>query len=352
MRLLLASLILGGCASLPTAPVNLVDQPARAVIRYQCGDELLSAQGTVACEQKGSSPSRVFVKVPPLEGRVVYSTGELKKTGDFNWHPEEGFLLWKERPLKDTWVPLELGQVFGNWPVAIDVLALNGSEGVVTTRGLVYHRVCNDLDTPCSKLVTRFYCAGEERETGLGKIGACDRMAGPTQTIEVLLKAGHYSARSGGKIYLSAPKLGLKQSYTLKESDIARGSFKVDLPEVKPGATLVLLAMDWLEGGKLAQTETRILFNGYSPDWAGLDKPHPADRGTSLDWVKPFMADILEVDLYRGQTLVKKAYSRGKISGFPKPALGEVACGFAWQRAASDLSYVCLNHLGQEVGVP
>lgn len=324
-------------------------------MRWSCNGQSFTSQGAGVCESSKADAASVSVKIPPLEGRVIYSNGSLKSTEDFNWYPKEGFWLWKKKPIKDTWAELDLGQIattFGDWPVALDVVGIHPNVGPIVTRGLLYQRLCNDQDVPCSKLEVAYDCGGVSFKTGPLRIGKCERMAGSAQAFRIRLEGAAYKATPGAKVYLSVPRLGIQSSSTPGQSDFAAGELRLELPQVLSGPTLVGIRAAWLEGGQTKQAETRILVVGFSPEWTGIDQPHWVDRGSSVDFVKPTFADSLEVNLYDGQELKKKLFSSDKITSFPKPRGSEVACAFAWQRDSSDQTSLCLNAGLQEVRVP
>lgn len=357
--LVVIALLSYGCATPRSSSIlgiNYSDQPARVTMRWECNGQSFTTQGTGVCEQKAPTTAKVQVKIPPLEGRVIYSNGQLKQTEDFNYYPKGGFFLWKKKPIKDTWAELELGEIastFGDWPVALDVAALHDKIGVIVTRGMLYHRVCNDQDIPCSKLVVRYECAGYEKSTGPGQIGKCERMSGSAQALRIQFKGEAYAARPGAKIYLSAPRLGIEgQVYTPDQGHFDQGEIKLELPQVLNGPTLVGIRMAWVEGGITRKAETRILVVGFSPEWTGLDQPHYVERGDSIEFVKPVLSSVMEANLYEGRELRKKAFGSDRTLELPRPRAGQIACAFAWDRDSSDQTAVCLNDLMQEVKVP
>lgn len=350
---MLMALFLSGCASLrssPLLPIDFSAEPPRAAIRGVCDGESFTTQGTVVCEQKEPTPANISVKVPPTEGRVIYSNGQLKRTDDFNWYPKAGFWIWKKKPIKDTWVDLDLGEiasVFGDWPVALDVVA-NSDAGIIDTRGVIYYRVCNDKDIPCSSLAVQYECAGHAKSTAPGQIGKCERMSGSAEDFIVNLK----DAKPGAKLYFVARRLGLKQSITITDADLGSGLKKLETPPLPSGPTLVDFALDWWDGNTLKHEETRVLVVGFDPNWTGLDQPHFLDRGDHLDWVKPVFSDIMETNVYRGRDMKEKKFGAGKVISAGKPGQGEVACAYAWQRDAADLSIECLDQNLNEVTIP
>jgi hypothetical protein len=329
--------------------------PPRAILRSQCGEETLYSQGMVVCEQRKNSQAVISVKVPPLEGRVIYSDGKQKKTDDFNWYPKEGFWIWKKKPLKDTWIDLSLGEIrdtFGDWPVALDVVAVS-RVGVLTTRGILYHRVCDDEAIPCSKLWVEYDCRGSKNSTKAGVLGLCSRMSGSPHVFRVRTDVpGEYLAARGAKLYLSVPRLRLFSSREVTEQELQSGVATLELPTVLPGPTLVILAMDWMEGGKRVGKETRILLHGSVPEWTGLDQPHVLKKDEDWDFVKPVLADVMEVNLYERGELLKKRQTSDKVVTMAAPKMQQIACAFAWQRESSDLSTLCVDAKMQEVPHP
>lgn len=335
--------------------LSFSDQPPRAAIRGQCNGQQFTTQGTVVCEQKAPSQAVVSVKVPPLEGRVIYSNGQLKSTEDFNWYPKQGFWIWKKKPLKDTWVDLDLGEIaatYGDWPVALDIAATDPDKGVIVTRGMLYYRVCNDQDVPCSKLEVGFNCSGWTKTTGPNEIGKCERLSGSPQAFVINTKGKLYNAKSGAKLYVSAPRMGVVTSYDVSAQDIASGQKKIELPKVPSGPTLVGIRMAWWEGDKLVQVETRILIIGFSPEWTGLDQPHYMTNDQTIDWVKPVMSDLMEIDTFKGRNLVSKVFGSGKLQTVDRPEAGTRVCAFSWQRDSSDLTVQCLDETLKEVSFP
>jgi hypothetical protein len=330
--------------------------PPRAAIRAQCNGQTFSTQGTVVCEQKAPSDAVVSVKIPPLEGRVVFSNGQLKNTSDFNYYPESGFLLWKHKNIKDTWIPLDLGEIastYGDWPVAMDIVGNDPNVGVIVTRGIMYYRVCNDKDVPCSHLTVKYECAGHAHATGDYNIGKCERLSGSAQALEVQLKGASYQARPGAKIYVESARLGVLPNYTPTQADFDQGVLKLELPTIPTGPTIVGIRMQWIEEGKMKQVETRVLIVGFSPDWTGLDQPHTLPDGENIRFVKPVFSDVMEVDLYGPkETLLDKTFGSSKSFSIPMPETGEIACAFSWQRDSSDQTFVCIDQNMKEVGIP
>lgn len=350
---ILAAPFLFACATLRSnalLPIDFTSQPPRAIVRGECSGVPVTTQGVIVCEQKTPSTATISVKVPPLEGRVVYSNGQLKRTDDFNWYPKEGFFLWKKQPIKDTWLDLDLGEIaatFGDWPVALDVMAVS-SVGAVVTRGILYHRICNDQDISCSRLVVEYECAGAPLATGVGQLGKCERLAGSAQAFSISLQG----ARAGAKAYVLASRLGVRQALDVTADDLKAGFRKVELPPLPAGPTLVDFALDWFEGTERKHLETKVLIMGFDPSWTGLDRPHYLDRGEKIDFARPVLADLFEVDLYDGRGAVEKHFGTDKVLTLPRPRAGQIACAFAWSRDASDLTSTCLDQGLKEVPTP
>jgi hypothetical protein len=160
-------------------------------------------------------------------------------------------------------------------------------------------------------------------------------MSGSPQAFRVQLKGAAYEARPGAKLYVTAPRAGLQLTLTPSEADFAAGEIKLELPQVLNGPTLVGIRMAWLEGGKTPAGRDPVLVVGFAPEWTGLDQPHWLDRGSSIEFVKPVLSDVLEANLYEGHELKRKVWSTDKITSFSKPQGAQVACAFAWSRDSS-----------------
>lgn len=350
--------LVAACASPRSAsifPLTFSDKPPRAAIRAQCNGKSFTTQGVVVCEQKEPSEAVISVKVPPLEGRVIYSNGQIKKTDDFNWYPEQGFFIFKKQPMSDTWASLDLGQIaatFGDWPVSLDIAANDPDVGVIVTRGILYYRVCDDKTIPCSLLETAYQCGGDTLVTGPGVIGKCERLAGSPQDLTVSLKGAQYAAKSGAELYVSIPRVSFESATAITAAILAAGQLKISLPVIQTGPTLVGLRLSWYEGSVIKSVETRILVVGFSPDWTALDEPHYLIRGGSVDWVKPIMADVMEVDTFNGKSTAKRAYGKDKLHSENKAGTTGPVCAFAWQRDNSDMSIQCLDYNSKEVSFP
>jgi hypothetical protein len=356
---ILIALAASGCATPRSHSIfglQFSDQPPRVAIRSECNGQIFSTQGVVVCEQKQPSQAKVSVKVPPLEGRVVYSNGQLKKTQDFNWYPKEGFFIWGKKPVKDTWVDLDLGEInatFGDWPVALDVTAVS-PVGIVNTRGILYHRICNDQDLPCSRLVVEFDCAGFHKATAAGQIEKCVRLSGSGQAFSVKLAGPGYQATAGARVYLSVPRLGIERAIPVGKPELEAGAVKIETQELPTGPTLVLIRLAYLDASnKTVNVETRILLVGHDPAWTGLDQPHYMSKDDHIDWVRPVLSDLMEVTTYNAGEMKARQFSSSQMmSGIQAPKDSEVSCAFAWARESSDLSIVCLNSQLSEVPLP
>lgn len=324
-------------------------------MRWECGEKLQVVQGIGTCEQKLPSPASVSVKIPPIEGRVVYATNQIKRTADFNYYPKEGFLFWKKRPIRDSWVDLDLGEIAsdsGDWPVAFDVVGNHADLGVTVTRGVLYHRVCDDMRAPCSKLEYTFLCQGKETSVKAGEIGSCQRLSGTSQSLTVKIKTPNYSANVGARLYVTVPRLGIAKSIPIEEPELSRGEVVVDLPEIPIGPTLVAMRLSYYEGKSPRSFEGRSLFAGFSPNWTPLDEPHLVPDGDEVKVYPPVFSDFSEMVLFQGQDPVKRDFGSKKSFSSPKPKSNQVLCGFAWSREASDLHAACLDSSGKAVGVP
>lgn len=318
---------------------DYASQPPRVTMRWECNGKTFSTQGVGVCEQKTTSTAKVSIKVPPVSGQIVYSNGQLKETQDFNW----------DQPL-DAWSPLDLGEIastFGDWPVALDVIGMS-SRGTLVTRGVIYHRVCDDVTVACSRLVVKYECSGVEKFTSAGEIGKCSRLSGSAQAFRVSLN----EARPGAKVYLSAPAIGLNQTFTPDVATFASGELKIEVPNVPVGPMIVGVRLSWVEFGAIKNIETRILMMGFSQEWTGLDQPHFSATGPAIDFTKPVQADMLEVNLYDAGELVRREYSGNRVTGFPKPRDAQIVCAFAWARDSSDQTQICLDANLSEVRVP
>ena len=366
--IVLIMLTMAGCASTRSGSIfglNFSDMPPRAFIRGQCNGQTFTTQGLMVCEQNSKTTSDISVKIPPLQGRVVYSNGQFKKTDDFNWYPKEGFLFWKKKPIKDTWVPLDLGEVqsvFGDWPVALDISAVS-KVGVINTRGIIYYRVCDDKTVLCSHLVVEYMCQGVEKKTGDNVIGKCDRMAGSPHDFTVSLSGPTYKATEGGRLYVSAPRSGFTKVIELTAKEVEDGKITFSLPAILSGPTLVGFRLAYYEGSTIKTVETRVLLVGTSPDWTGLDQPHyltdysvvdeSGNSTSKIKFVQPIMGDQMEVDRYAAdKSLKEKKFTTDNEINFDKPKDGQTVCAFAWQRDSSDLTAVCLNNKLEECKVP
>ncbi len=347
---ILMALLLGGCASLNSGaiiPLDFSSAPPRAAIRGYCNGETFTTQGTVVCEQKSPSQAKIAVKVPPLEGRVVYSNGQLKGTEDFNWYPKEGFFIWKKKPLKDTFIDLDLGEIaatYGDWPVALDIMAIS-KVGLINTSGILYHRICNDQDIPCSSLVVNFQCAGYSKATGPSSLGKCERLSGSPQAFSVDLA----HAKKGAVLYVVSRRLGVKWAIDITEADLAQGFRKFEIPQVPNGPTLIEMKLAWWDGIATQSERTTILLVGFDPKWTGLDRPHYIAGDDSIEWVRPVLGDLMETTLFEGSSVLEKRSTTDRAQKSPRPKLGQLSCSFAWNRDASDLTFQCLDSNLKEV---
>jgi hypothetical protein len=357
---LIAILLLTGCATPRSNSIfglNFSDMPPRAFIRGQCNGKNFTTQGIMVCESGPiQNESQILVKIPPLQGRVVYSNGQFKKTDDFNWYPKEGFLFWKKKPIKDTWAPLDLGeirQVFGDWPIALDIAGLS-KVGIINTRGIIYYRICNDKDVLCSYLHVNYLCQGISKKTSDNEIGKCDRMSGSEQEFSVDLVGPTYKATTGGRLYISAPRSGFLKTIELSSKEIAAGKISFSIPSISAGPTIVGFRLAYYnEKAELKTVETKVLLVGTSPEWTGLDSPHYLDKGSKIRFVQPILSDQMELNRYNPDKSVDdKSFTTDTELDFEKPKNSQVVCAFAWQRDNSDLTAVCLDKNMNEVKMP
>lgn len=356
--LILTALLTAGCATPRNGSIvglRFSDMPPRALVRAQCNGQNFTTQGIVVCEQKAPSTAVVSIKVPPLQGRVVYSNGQMKRTDDFNWYPETGIWFWKKQQIKDTWAPLDLGEIqatFGDWPVALDIMGLS-QVGIINTRGVLYYRICDDKEVPCSHLVVKYMCQGWPKATGNNDIGKCDRMAGTPQDFVVSLREQAYAATAGAKLYVSAPRSSFQKVFDISRDDLNNGAYKFQIPNIESGPTLIGFRLSYYDANRqLVSLETRVLLMGTDPEWTGLDRPHYIDRGKTLRFIKPILSDQMEVERYNNGSVTEKQFTTSGMIDFDKPTSSQVVCAFAWQRDSSDLTAVCLDSKMNEVKIP
>lgn len=338
-----AGLLIGaimGCATPRTSMLfglNYSDQAPRTLINLECNGLNTVKEGVAVCEEKSPRLANIRVKIMPVPGRVVYSDGLNKKTEDFNYR-QTGW-IWKKKVIDTTWVPLDMGElnsIYGDVPIAFDVQGLTDI-GVINTRGVIYHRVCNDKDVPCSKLIVNYDCSGKLGNTYPGQLGSCVRMSKSSQDFEIPLKAN--GIVKGAKIRVQSGRTLWRFEREVTESDIAFGSVKFQYPSVVNGPDLFALAVFQWEQGVLQKYETRILLYGFSPEWTGIDQPHFYQD----EWCTPFTADLMEIQ--EGNKLASVASNC--MAWKPKAQV----CAFAFDRESGDTTYTCIKN-GKEERYP
>lgn len=356
MRYLCLALLLYGCTTTDIRTdavfgVDFSDQAPRLLIDLECNGHRVLQRGIATCEERSNSLAKATIKVPPLEGRMVYSNGDFKKTEDFNWYPEEGFFIWRKRPIKDTWIQLNMAEMApeaGDNPISVEVSGIDKKNGVISSRGIFYHRVCDDLATPCSKVVVAQECRGIYQEANEGEIGSCDLMVGSSHKLMVKVDGPSYKV-TGGKLYVAAARISLGRSIDVKESDLLQGYVVVDIPSVPKGAMLVSLRFVWQSGLERKEANGKVLLHGTVPEWTPMDDPHVYQRESKkpLAFVMPVLGDLLEVIAYHGETVATRYYTTDKMIPL-NPAPFTKVCAYAWQRSNLDLTYVCVDKNGAE----
>jgi hypothetical protein len=294
-------------------------------------------EGVAMCEERSPRKANIKVKIMPLPGRVVYSNGITKKVDDFNYRTS-GWWIFKKKKIDTTWAPLDLGELsslFGDVPIAIDVQAIS-SVGIINARGVIYHRVCNDKDIPCSRLVVDFDCIGNIKNTYEGQLGSCARLSESSQKFRINLKTPFYDLKEGAKIRIRAGRSGWEYKRDLTAVDVASGEHKFVYPMVMTGPELIQFSVFQWEQGILQEYHTIIMLVGYSPKWTGIDKPH----FIAGEVCTPVLADLLEINEPGRVESAKKGCE--EIKRFDK------MCAYAFDRESGDVSYSCLKN-GQEV---
>jgi hypothetical protein len=342
---ILYAFLIAGCVTPRSASIfglTFSDQAARALIDMDCNGVRDIYQGVAVCEEKSPRLADVRVKIPPTPGRVIFSDGLSKKVVDFNWR-KDGFLWWKRIQLDRPWVPLDIGELsatFGEVPVAFDVAGELDGVGLIVTRGLVYHRICNDRDIPCSRLVVDYECSGRVKNTGDGQLGSCNRMSGSMARFRVPLKTLSYQLVAGAKIQARAGRSAWTIDHTVTDKDVQAGEFKFTYPQVFNGPDLFTVAVYQREQGVPQRYRTNILIVGYDPRWTGIDNPHWLEQKGNIEFCIPMQSELLQItDMGSAQSSSKACASM--------PASGQV-CAFAWDRESGDLTYTCVKN-GKEV---
>lgn len=363
-----------GCAtprSNSIFPLNFSDQAARSLMKIKCQGDDHFAEGVFACEEKAPTQADVKVKVMPAPGRIIYSNGITKAIDDFNWR-ETGFWIFKKKRIDTTWIPLDLGElnsIFGEVPIAFNVQATVKDVGVIVNRGVIYHRVCNDRDIPCSKLVVKYDCAGKIKNTWEGQLGYCSRMSDSSQDFEVPLKTPLYDLPAGSRLIMVSGRSTWELVYTVTKEDAERGYVKIEYPNVYAGPDLIGIRVLSKEQDVTVSRQTHVLIVGFSPKWTGIDKPHyykdwhgtrrrigrDDDWGWDddqkniyrLEWSKPVLSDLMEVV---GEKK-RKFHVKDKIH-MAVPKKGKAICAYAFQRQSGDITWRCLDDKLKEIEHP
>ena len=344
--ILILSLFLG-CATPRSHSIfslQFSEQAPKVLMSVECRGRKSVQEGVFVCEEKEPKRADVTVKIMPTPGRVIFSDGLQKKVVDFNWR-KDGFWIWRKTRLTDTWVPLDFGElnsIFGDVPIAIDVAGFSDS-GVIVNRGIIYTRICNDRDIPCSRLIVKYDCAGSIKNTYEGQLGSCSRMSGSSQKFSLPIKTLNYELKKGSKLFVRSGRSTWTLEHTIDAADIEAGEFKFLYPEVLDGPDLFSIAVGQFEQGVLQEYHTHILIVGFNPKWTGIDQPHFIKENGNYEFCIPVTADLMEI--VEGN--VRRVASKECISWSP---LKQV-CAYAYDRESGDSQYTCVQG-GKEVRYP
>lgn len=342
--LLVPFAFLVGCGSLTPRSgfllgMNYSEQAPKTLIRLECNGTTSVKEGVAVCEEKTPREAKIDVKIMPVPGRVVYSDGLNKKVEDFNYLTS-GKWIWKKQIINQTWVPLDIGElnsIYGDVPITFAVQG-ETSVGIINTRGVLYHRVCNDRDVPCSKLIVKYDCSGKIGNTYPGQIGACSRMAGSSQDFEIPLKPNNL--QKGARIHVISGLSNWTFSHHVSEKDVELGYVKFQYPQVQIGPDLFgVFTYQW-EQGILQRYQTSILIHGFSPEWTGIDRPHHHEG----EWCMPFTSDLMEIYDSKNISSLSKGCMSWKQTGIQ-------TCAFAMDRESGDMTYNCVKN-GKEERFP
>lgn len=358
IRLLMIAILgsLFGCTGIrenALFPVDWTDQSPRALMEITCNGQKRQVQGLATCEEKGAPAATVVVKVPPAEGRLIWSDGETKISEDFNWYPESGFWIWKKKPLNDTWVPLDLVtrlKAWGDKPIALEVAGVYPAVGVISVRGFIYHRTCDGVTVRCSELEMRQECQGRSELAGPGEILACDKMVGSAHTFQILTRGSAYKAAYGAKLYVASVRGGVAKTISLSDGDVTQGFYEFVTPGMPKGPVLYAFRLVWNENGTTFTKESVALLHGTAQDWTPMDRPHSYKKDankTSVDFIKPVLSDVIEVVNYSGGRVKQRNFGVAKITVDLRGT--DITCAYAWSRSSMDLSSQCVDGAGQEL---
>jgi hypothetical protein len=314
------------------------DQPPRNLIDLTCNGIRHMYEGVAVCEQKTTTSPRIYVKIMPTPGRVIFSDGLSKKPIDFNYR--KGGWIWKQTVIDTTWVPIDIGEVnsiFGDVPIAFDVQGITDA-GIINNRGVIYTRICNDRDIPCSKLAVEYDCSGKVGNTFQGQLGSCSRMSGSSQKFRIPLRGLDYKIQKGASIRVNSPLDGWQYRHEVTESDIAGGEIKFVYPNVLNGPDLFSFTVFQYEQGILAEYHGYVLIVGFSANWTGIDRPHALFTAKNqADFCIPILADLMEINDGKTVNVISKDCQGWKTDQ------GQV-CAYAFDRESGDQTYTCLKN--------
>jgi hypothetical protein len=343
--------ILSGCGTFSLTPrsnsifgLQFSDQPPRTLIDMTCNGVRRITEGVAVCEEKSPKNPQISIKIMPIPGRVVYSDGLRKKTEDFNWR--KGGWFWKSAIIDTTWVPLDLGEltsIYGDVPLAVSVEGMNDN-GIIVNSGVIYTRICNDKDIPCSQLIVNYDCDGKILNTYVGQLGSCARMSGSSQKFSIPIKTPEYTLKAGAKVGVQAGRTGWQFKHEITAQDVEAGEVKFLAPDIQTGPDLFTLNVGQWEQGVLQKYRTNVLIVGSSPKWTGIDRPHYYPTKSGADFCMPTTADLLEVSGDGMLGVVTK-----ECQAWPHPK--SQVCAFAYDRESGDQTYACVKN-GKEVRFP
>lgn len=352
MRLLIASILLVvGCA---TPRSNLIlgldfsEQKPESLIYAVCNGVKKTYVGGFACEEKTPRQADIYVKIMPLPGRIVYSNGIEKKVEDFNYG-EKGFWIWKKKVINTTWVKLDIGELsslYGDVPISLDVIGYSDKSGVIVNRGIMYHRICNDSDIPCSKLVIHFDCVDEIKNTFTGQLGFCNRMSGSRQSFRLPIKGPTYTLKEGAVLVVRGGRSGWTHEHKVAAEEVTAGEYKFFYPMVMRGPELFSFAVGQREQGVWTEYHTSIVISGFSEKWTGIDKPHLIKDGSHMKICRPVTSDLLEVS--EGS---KIKYTESDTCIKWTDSINVNVCAFASDRESSGHSHTCFDKNFKESGL-
>lgn len=210
--------------------------------------------------------------------------------------------------------------------------------GLIVARGVVYHRICNDKDIPCSRLVVDYECSGKVKNTGEGQLGSCSRMAGSSEGFRVPLKTLNYQIVEGAKIAIWSNRSTWRMDHVVTAGDVEATEVKFTYPTVFTGPDLFTVQVFQKEQDVPQRYRTNILIDGYDPKWTGIDNPHwlAVDKG-QMEFCTPMQADLMQVtDMKSMQTQALTGCTRVPVTG--------QMCAFSWDRESGDLTYTCVKN--------